>query len=54
MLRCSVVWAEPGVTFFSLAAQALPNSQQMNTEAILSARKQEISGAEANMNGYRA
>lgn len=39
---------------FSLAAQVLPNSQQMTTEAILSARKQEISGAEANMNRYRA
>lgn len=52
----SIELAETGISgviegaFFT--AEALPNTQKMTTEAILSAKKQEISGAETNMNQY--
>lgn len=36
----------------SFKVEALANSQQMTTETILTAKKQEISGAETNMNQY--
>lgn len=52
----SVVFTEAGVSGAiegaSFKAEILLNSQHMTTETILSARKQEISGAEANMNEY--